>query len=128
MRTIWKNYNLSIVLFGLFAIALALQTWMGWHEFRAEQESHGEIAYWLGDGGYVWAWGEATFENWQSEFLQLFTFVVLTAFLVHKGSHESRDTDDRFEAKIDRIERRIARLQAQVSGMAEPPDEEATVQ
>jgi len=48
-----------------------------------------------------------TFENWQSEFLQLLSMVVLTAWLIHKGSAESRDSTDRMEAKIDEIRRMI---------------------
>ena len=39
------------------------------------------------------AGAQATFENWQSEFLQVFIFIVLTTFLVHRHSHESPDTD-----------------------------------
>ena len=33
---------------------------------------------------------EATFENWESEFLQMAAFVLLTAVLVQKGSAESK--------------------------------------
>jgi hypothetical protein len=43
-------------------------------------------------------WDEA--ENWQSEFLQLLTFVVLTTFLIHRNSHESRDSDDEMQKVI----------------------------
>lgn len=46
-------------------------------------------------------------ENWQSEFLQLFTFVVLTTYLVHRNSHESKDSSERMEAKIDRISKAL---------------------
>jgi hypothetical protein len=60
------------------------------------------------------ALGQATFENWQSEFLQVFVFIVLTTFLVHRRSHESPDTDydteaalRRIEAKVDALERRL---------------------
>lgn len=49
-------------------------------------------------------------ENWQSEFLQLLTFVVLTSFLIHRGSHESRDTDDEMKAQLDRMEARLERI------------------
>ncbi len=65
----------------------------------------------FGDAGYFWRWGEATFENWQSEFLQLFTFVVLTTFLVHRSSHESPDTDYDTEASLRRIEAKIDALE-----------------
>jgi hypothetical protein len=51
--------------------------------------------------------GRSTFENWQSEFLQLFSFVVLSALLIHRGSAESKDSDERLEEKIDDIVRRL---------------------
>jgi SNF2 family DNA or RNA helicase len=51
--------------------------------------------------------GQATLENWPSEFLQLFAFVVLAAVFVHHGSAESRDSEDRMEQKIDRIVKKV---------------------
>jgi hypothetical protein len=80
---------------------------MGWVEFVADQQSHGQTAEAFGDSGYFWSWGQATFENWQSEFLQVFTFVVLTTFLVHRRSHESPDTDADVQAALRRIEARL---------------------
>lgn len=53
-----------------------------------------------------------TFENWQSEFLQLFAMVVLTSFLIHKGSHESRDNDDEVNKRLFRIEHSLKKLQS----------------
>ena len=52
-----------------------------------------------------------TFENWQSEFLQLFSMVILTSFLVHRGSHESKDQDEKVDATLARIERRLERIE-----------------
>ena len=63
-------------------------------EFLAEQSEHGQVAHVFGDGGYVWNWARTTLENWQSEMLQVFVMVVLTSFLIFKGSPESRDGDD----------------------------------
>jgi hypothetical protein len=111
MKNAWKNYNLSIVLFVLFLTSWLGQTWVGWVEFVSEQRQHGQQAQWLGEGGYLWAWGQATLENWQSEFLQLFCMVVFTAFLIHKGSAESKDSNDRMEQMLQRIERRLAALE-----------------
>ena len=108
LRWLWRNYNLSIVLIALFLTSWIMQTWMGWRQYEAEQHERGAVAQWLGDGGYLWRWGEATFENWQSEFLQLLTFVVLTTYLVHRGSHESKDTDEAMQRQLDRIEQRLA--------------------
>jgi hypothetical protein len=104
------KYGLSIVLTILFLIAMALQTWMGWRHFASEAIEHGQAPAWFGDDGYIWSWGLSTFENWQSEFLQLLTFVVLTSFLIHKGSHESKDTDEEMQAQLDRMEQQLQRL------------------
>ena len=90
-----------------------LQTWTGWVEFVSQQEEHGQVAQAFGADGYIWSWGQATFENWQSEFLQLFSFVVLTTFLVHRKSHESPDTDYETEATLKRIEQQLAELTAE---------------
>lgn len=44
-----------------------------------------------------------TLENWQSEFLQLLWQVAGLAILLHVGSPQSKEGDDRMEAKIDAI-------------------------
>src|SRR5215210_4236847 len=44
-----------------------------------------------------------TFENWQSEFLQLIWQVGGLAMLLHLGSPQSKEGDERKEEKIDRI-------------------------
>jgi hypothetical protein len=111
MKQLWHNYNLSIVLFMLFIAFWVVQTWVGWVEFTDEQQQHGQAAQWLGAGGYIWTWARTTFENWQSEFLQLFCMVVFTAFLIHKGSAESKDSNDRMEQQLHRIERKLAELE-----------------
>ncbi len=64
--------------------------------------------------GYVWSWAQATFENWQSEFLQVFVFIVLTTFLVHRKSHELPDTDYETEASLRRIEAMLDALECHV--------------
>ena len=110
MARLWRNYGLSITLALLFLFSWVLQTWMGWNEFVAEQREHGQQAEAFGGDGYLWRWGQATFENWQSEFLQLFTFVVLTTYLVHRKSHESPDTDYDTEAAMRRIEAKLDEL------------------
>jgi hypothetical protein len=113
-RRLWHDYGLSITLVVMFLIAWALQTWTGWMEFVSEQAAHGQVAQAFGDDGYVWAWAQATFENWQSEFLQVFVFIVLTTFLVHRHSHESPDTDYDSEAALRRIEAKVDALEKKV--------------
>ena len=92
LKRLWQNYNLSIILFALCLVSWCLQTWAGWVKFSANQEEHQEVAELFGPSGHVFEWLSATMENWQSEFLQLLTFVVLTASFIHKGSHESKDS------------------------------------
>jgi hypothetical protein len=113
MRRLWHDYSLSITLGGLFLSAWVLQTVTGWVEFRAQQQALGATAELFGGDGYVWQWARTTMENWQSEFLQLLTFVVLTSFLIHRGSHESKDGDEEFRAQLTRIEHRLASLTAE---------------
>src|SRR5678815_2034995 len=74
-------------LFGLFGVG---QVVAGWADYNATLEEHGRRAVALGaymSTGHVW---EALFENWESEFLQMAAFVLLTAVLYQKGSPESR--------------------------------------
>ena len=111
IRRIWAHYGLSITLAVLFLLAWLLQTWTGWVEFVAQQSELGRDAAAFGLEGYVWTWAQATFENWQSEFLQVFVFIVLTTFLVHRSSHESPDADYEMEASLRRIEAKIDALE-----------------
>jgi hypothetical protein len=111
MKRVWRDYGLSITLAVLFLVSWTLQTWTGWNEFVADQAAHGEQAEAFGPSGYIWRWGESTFENWQSEFLQVFVFIVLTTFLVHRRSHESPDTDYDTEASLRRIEAKVDALE-----------------
>jgi hypothetical protein len=116
MNKIIRDYGLTVVLAGLFVVSWLLQSVTGWVEFASEQQAHGEAAQLFGASGYFWGWMQATFENWQSEFLQLFTMVVLTAFLIHKGSTDSKDSDDEMMLQLTVIRRELAELRAATAG------------
>ncbi len=103
MTRLWRDYSLSLVLAAMFIVSWFIQTGTGWFEFVSEQQQHGATASVFGPDGYVWRWAESTFENWQSEFLQLFTFVVLSAFLIHRHSHESRDDQDHLKKQVELV-------------------------
>ncbi len=107
MKKIFKNYGLSIVLAGLFLASWAAQAIFQWHEFINEALQHGSTPH---AREFLASFFSATFENWQSEFLQLFAFVVLATYLIHKGSPQSRDGDDRRDAQLDRIEKKLHEL------------------
>lgn len=98
----WKNYSLSIVLLVLFLASLSFHAYFEWLEFNDEQKIHGQDV--TLDQFYP-RFLAAIFENWQSEFLQLFMMVVLTAFLIHRGSAESRDSTDKMQQSLDRVEK-----------------------
>ncbi|HYE60274.1 MAG TPA: DUF6766 family protein [Candidatus Kapabacteria bacterium] len=107
IRYLWKNYSLSIVLAALFIASWTGQAIFQWSEFSSEAVMHGED---VKVSEYINAFLSATFENWQSEFLQLFSMVVLTSFLIHKGSKESKDSEEKMQASIDRIEQKVNKL------------------
>jgi hypothetical protein len=114
--TLLRNYSLSIVLAILFLLSWLLQTGTGWVEFVAQQQAIGQAAQPFGASGYIWSWLQATFENWQSEFLQLFTMVVLVSFLIHRGSQESKDSDEQVRAMLEEIEERLLRIEMATAG------------
>jgi hypothetical protein len=85
-----RDRALTLALLGLFAVSLAGQLISGFHEYNATQTEHGQPLVGAGEylvTGHPW---EALFENWESEFLQMAVFVLLTTVLVQKGSPESR--------------------------------------
>lgn len=104
MKNIWHNYGLSVTLLVLF-----LLSWLGQFAFQVVEvmnnsAQHGQEFSW---SDFWPQFGAATMENWQSEFLQLLTFVILTSFLIHKGSAESKDSDDEIMAALARIEGKL---------------------
>lgn len=93
MRKILRNNGLTIVLGLCLVLFLGGQIVAGMLDYNEDQRTHGQpevdlIGY-LATPHFV----EATTENWESEFLQMFAFVILTACLYQKGSAESRDPD-----------------------------------
>lgn len=91
MGTFLKNNGLSVVFLLLFILAIAGQTITGFNEHNKEREEKGQhllaLPAYLTSGHFL----QATFENWESEFLQMALFVVLTISLRQKGSSESKD-------------------------------------
>ena len=102
MRRFLRNNGLSLVLMALFAISVIGQAATGKRVYNEEQLAHGQepisMARYLRSGHFV----EAIFENWESEFLQMGAFVLLTVFLYQKGSPESKDPDDPEEESEER--------------------------
>lgn len=107
---LWRDYGLSITVGTMFIVSFVLHAIFGWWEYVADQAQHGSEASFWGPDGYVIYFGEWTFQNWQSEFLEVLILIVLTAYLIHKGSHESKDGQDKMQQSIDRIEKKVDAL------------------
>ena len=94
MAKFFKDNGLTIVLMLLF-LGSFIGQWLAGLGFENEQlvehgkQPIGAIAF-LSDSQFL----SATFENWESEFLQMSAYVVLTAFLFQRGSAESEDPDE----------------------------------
>jgi len=85
-----REHGLLLVNGALFVAFLVGMTITGWHVASNEAVRHGEspepLSAYLVSGDFY----EAVFENWESEFLQMGSYVVLTVFLFQKGSSESK--------------------------------------
>ena len=90
-RRLLHENGLLLACLGLFGVFFLGMIVSGWTVYNQEQLAHGSteqisVLGYLTTGAFV----EATFENWESEFLQMGMYVVLTALLYQKGSSESK--------------------------------------
>ncbi len=89
-----RDNGLTITLMAAFLFSIVGMALAGWSAFNDEQLEHGAVAVglarYLASGDFV----SAVFENWESEFLQMGSYVILTAFLFQRGSAESRDPQE----------------------------------
>lgn len=89
-----KDNALSLFFAAAFLLALVGQSFAGLAVFNEEQASHGAAgATWLdfvASSDFV----VDVAENWQSEFLQFFLFILATVWLVQRGSPESKKPGD----------------------------------
>ena len=91
----WVRFRaLLLVNLGLFALFLGGVLLTGHAHENEELADHGQPAQTLREYAGSSSFGETVFENWESEFLQMFMYVLLTAYLVQKGSAESRPVDE----------------------------------
>jgi uncharacterized membrane protein len=94
MRSFLRNNSLSLVFLGLFLAALIFQSIVGVADFNEDQVRHGDpqISY----GRYVVSseFATAVMENWQSEYLQFTLYVLLTVWLLQRGSPESKGLEN----------------------------------
>ena len=100
MRKYLYQNGLSILFLLLFVISLGAQVATGFKVYNKELQEEGaspkSLSAYLVSGHFI----ESTFENWESEFLQMALFVVLTISLRQKGSSESKSFDK--DEEVDR--------------------------
>lgn len=103
-----KRYAYAWLTLGFFLVSLGLHWYFGWVAFSNDAAQHGAVAK-LPD--YLAEMARDTFENWQSEFLQLLWQVVGLAYFLYVGSPSSKENDDRMEAKLDELLKAAGREQ-----------------
>jgi hypothetical protein len=106
-RGIWREFGLGLSLMVLFFATWFAHGIAEWQTYTDQQREHNQPTE-MGD--FMSEFGQSTLENWQSEFLQLFAFVVLAALFIHKGSAESKDSGEKVEASLRRIEEKLGTL------------------
>ena len=93
MRTFLKHNGLTICFLVLFLGAVVGQAFTGHAQFNEDQLRHGDPPVSLGRYVVSSAYGAAVMENWQSEYLQFTLFILLTVWLLQRGSPESKKLD-----------------------------------
>jgi hypothetical protein len=100
MKKFFKNNGLSVVMFLLFLGSLSGQVVAGLKQHNEEMQEQGgkqlQFGEYLTSGHFL----QSTFENWESEFLQMALLLILSMFLYQRGSAESKDPDK--EEEVDR--------------------------
>jgi len=94
MKQFARDNGLVLTLLAMFAISLIGQAVSGWHAYSEELSQHRQPALLFGQYLTSGHFLSALFENWESEFLQMAAYVLLTVFLFQKGSPESRKIDE----------------------------------
>jgi hypothetical protein len=97
---IFGKYAYGWLTLGFFLVSLVLHWFFGWRSFVSEAQEHGQLP---AVADYLDEMLRDTFENWQSEFLQLLWQVLGLAYFLYIGSPSSKENDDRMEAKIDAL-------------------------
>lgn len=100
MKKFLRENGLSLLFLFITLLTLLGQIVVGWHEFSNDLKDYGrpalDFSSYLTSGHCI----EAVFENWESEFLQMGLYVLLTVSLRQKGSSESKRIDESEE--VDR--------------------------
>ena len=95
-----RAYSFALVTAGLFLFSWIGQFFAQLATVRNEAEQHSQPFEW---GDFLVQFASSTLENWQSEFLQLVWQAVGLALFLFWGSSQSKESDERIEAKLDAL-------------------------
>ena len=95
-----RRYAYLWITLTFFLVSIGLHWMFGWYAYVDEAVEHGQDPQ---ISSYLVEMSRDTFENWQSEFLQLIWQVVGLAYFLYVGSPASKENDDRIEAKVDAL-------------------------
>jgi hypothetical protein len=102
--SIAKKYGFAWVTLGFLLVSIIGHWVFGWFAYVDEQQA---LAAPVSSGGYLVEMLRDTFENWQSEFLQLLWQVVGLTILLYVGSPQSKESEDRTEEMLKEILRKV---------------------
>jgi hypothetical protein len=88
-----RDNGLTLALMAVFLLCLIGMVWSGWLEENSMLVGHGQTPVGVVDYFFSPPFQSALFENWESEFLQMSAYVIMTAMLFQRGSSESKDPD-----------------------------------
>ena len=95
------EHSLAIVVVLLTLGTLVGQFLTGWHDYNDDLKEMGlaqlSASQYFHSGHFL----EATFENWESEFLQMGLYVLLTVWLRQRGSSESKKLYEKEEVDAE---------------------------
>jgi hypothetical protein len=100
-----RKFSFAWVTIGFLVLSILGHWLFGWLAFAGEQQAHNQP---IEVGSYVIEMLRDTFENWQSEFLQLLWQVVGLTLLLYVGSPQSKESEDRTEEMLKEIIRSVA--------------------
>jgi len=101
---LFKKFGFAWVTLGFLVISLVGHWLFGWFAYVDEQQALGQSVQ---TSGYLVEMLRDTFENWQSEFLQLLWQVVGLTILLYVGSPQSKESEDRTEEMLKEILRKV---------------------
>lgn len=96
-----RDHGLALATGGLFLVSMAGQTLTGFYVHNDELREHGRPRLTFGEYVFTGHFVEATAENWESEFLQMAAYVILTVVLYQRGSSESKKIGEPEEVDRD---------------------------